>query len=44
MNIEHSLLNLQTIAANDQASEYGKILNEALQIGISVQQELLTTK
>ena len=39
-NIENNLAVLQTLQVNNQADEYGQLLNAALQIGISVQQEL----
>lgn len=35
-----NLRTLQTIQINDQASEYGRLLNEALQIAASVQEEM----
>lgn len=35
-----NLRTLQTIQVNDQASEYGRLLNEALQIAASVQEEM----
>lgn len=39
-NIENNLVALRTLEVNDQANEYGQLLNEALQIGMSVQQEV----
>ncbi len=39
-NIETNLATLQTLQANQQANEYGQLLNEALQIGMSLRQEL----
>lgn len=38
--IETNLLNLRTLEVNNQASEYVELLNEALKIGMSVQQEV----
>lgn len=38
--INNNLKALTAIQVSTQASEYGRILNEALQIGISVQQEM----
>jgi hypothetical protein len=35
-----NLQTLQTLQVNDQASEYGRLLNEALQIAAGVQQEM----
>ncbi|MBW4489196.1 MAG: hypothetical protein KME12_15510 [Trichocoleus desertorum ATA4-8-CV12] len=39
-NIENNLLTLRTFEVNSQANEYGQLLNEALQIGISVYKEV----
>jgi hypothetical protein len=39
-NIENNLTNLRTLKLNNQANEYTEFLNEALQIGMSVYQEL----
>ncbi|MBD3882449.1 hypothetical protein IFO70_11825 [Phormidium tenue FACHB-886] len=39
-NIESNLVMLQTLQVNNQANEYGQLLNEALRIGMSVQEEL----
>lgn len=39
-NIETNLSTLQTLQINDQANEYGQLLNEALQIGLSIRREL----
>jgi len=39
-NIETSLITLQHLQIDSQASEYGHLLNEALQIGLSVRREL----
>jgi len=39
-NIEINLATLQNLHINNQADEYGQLLNEALQIGMSVHQEL----
>lgn len=39
-NIENNLMALRTLEVNHQANEYSQLLNEALQIGISVQQEV----
>lgn len=39
-NIENNLLSLRTLEVNNQANEYGRLLNEALQIGMSVYQEV----
>ncbi len=39
-NIENNLLTLRTLEVNSQANEYGRLLNEALQIGMSVYQEV----
>lgn len=38
--IETNLATLQTLQVNNQASEYGQLLNEALQIGMSVRREV----
>jgi hypothetical protein len=40
VNIENNLLTLRTLEVNSQASEYGRLLNEALQIGMSVYKEV----
>lgn len=39
-NIENNLLTLRTLEVNSQANEYGRLLNEALQIGMSVYKEV----
>lgn len=39
-NIEANLVSLRTLEVNNQASEYIELLNEALNIGMSVQQEV----
>ncbi|XGV95890.1 MAG: hypothetical protein ACAF41_24500 [Leptolyngbya sp. BL-A-14] len=39
-NIEANLVSLKAIEVSSQASEYTELLNEALKIGISVQQEM----
>ncbi|MFM7424150.1 MAG: hypothetical protein ACKO7W_03985 [Elainella sp.] len=39
-SIETNLATLQTLQINNQATEYGQLLNEALQIGLSVRREL----
>ena len=39
-NIERNLATLQLMHANDSASEYSQLLNEAIQIGTSVHREL----
>jgi hypothetical protein len=39
-NIETHLAMLQTLQVNGQASEYGRLLNEALQIGLSIRREM----
>lgn len=39
-SIERNLATLQLLQVSDDASEYGRLLNEAIQIGISVHQEL----
>ena len=38
--IERNLATLQLLQVSDEASEYGRLLNEAIQIGTSVHQEL----
>lgn len=38
--IENNLTTLMTLRVNDQANEYGQLLNEVLQIGMSVRQEV----
>jgi hypothetical protein len=38
--IETNLATLQTLQINSQATEYGQLLNEALQIGLSIRREL----
>lgn len=38
--IEQNLTTLRTLEVNQQASEYGQFINEALQIGLSVHQEV----
>lgn len=38
--IETNLATLQTLQVNNEANEYGQLLNEALQIGMSVRQEV----
>lgn len=40
INIETNLASLQTLTATDMAGNYGQLLNEALQVGTSVHQEL----
>ncbi|MBD2095138.1 hypothetical protein H6F90_08215 [Trichocoleus sp. FACHB-591] len=40
VNIENNLLTLRTLEVNSQASEYGRLLNEALEIGMSVYKEV----
>ena len=40
INIETNLASLQTLTAIDMAGDYGQLLNEALQVGTSVHQEL----
>ncbi|HEY9859808.1 MAG TPA: hypothetical protein V6D16_09895 [Candidatus Obscuribacterales bacterium] len=40
INIENNLLTLRTLEVNSQASEYGRLLNEALEIGMSVYKEV----
>lgn len=39
-SIEINLATLQTLQVNNQATEYGQLLNEALQIGLSIRREL----
>ncbi|MEN8445527.1 MAG: hypothetical protein ABG776_11005 [Cyanobacteria bacterium J06555_13] len=39
-SIETNLSSLQTLEASDMAGDYGQLLNEALQVGTSVHQEL----
>jgi hypothetical protein len=39
-NIETNLATLQTLQVDSQANEYGQLLNEALQIGLSIRSEL----
>ncbi|MBW4576114.1 MAG: hypothetical protein KME08_12610 [Aphanothece sp. CMT-3BRIN-NPC111] len=39
-NIENNLVTLRTMEVNNQAQEYGQLLNEALQIGMSVHKEV----
>lgn len=39
-SIENNLATLQTLKGMNEASEYGRLLNEALQIGTSIHQEL----
>jgi hypothetical protein len=39
-NIENNLAALQTFEINNRASEYGQLLNAALQIGINVHEEI----
>ncbi|KPQ34949.1 MAG: Syntaxin [Phormidesmis priestleyi Ana] len=39
-NIERNLATLQQLQVNDAASDYGRLLNEAIQIGTSVHHEL----
>ncbi|OCQ94370.1 hypothetical protein BCD67_06880 [Oscillatoriales cyanobacterium USR001] len=40
VNIENNLAALMAFDVNNQASEYGRLLNEALEIGISVHKEV----
>nr|WP_290223258.1 hypothetical protein [Trichocoleus desertorum] len=40
VNIENNLLTLRTLEVNSEASEYGRLLNEALEIGMSVYKEV----
>lgn len=40
VNIENNLTTLRTLEVNNQANEYGQLLNNALQIGMSVHQEV----
>lgn len=39
-NIERNLATLQLLQVSDEASDYGRLLNEAIQIGTSVHREL----
>ena len=39
-NIERNLVALETLEVSDRADEYGQLLREALQIGLSVQREV----
>lgn len=39
-NLEHNLNSLMTFEMSDRASEYGRLLNESLQIGLSVHKEV----
>lgn len=39
-NIENNLVTLRTLEINSQASEYAELMNQALQIGVSVYQEI----
>ena len=39
-NIENNLTTLRTLEVNNQANEYGQLLNNALQIGMSVRKEM----
>ncbi|MCU0525646.1 MAG: hypothetical protein MUF72_12565 [Elainella sp. Prado103] len=39
-NIESNLATLQTLQIDAQANEYGQLLNQALQIGLSLRQEI----
>lgn len=39
-NIENNLVTLKTLEVNNQANEYGKLLNEAFQIGLRVHKEI----
>ncbi|NJO42880.1 MAG: hypothetical protein HC769_24205 [Cyanobacteria bacterium CRU_2_1] len=39
-NIETNLATLQTLQVDNQANEYGQLLNEALQIGMSIREEI----
>ncbi len=39
-NIENNLATLRTLEVKERASEYGQLLNEALQIGLSVHREV----
>ncbi|MEM9807242.1 MAG: hypothetical protein AAF959_18410 [Cyanobacteria bacterium P01_D01_bin.56] len=43
-SIETNLSSLQTLQASDLAGDYGQLLNEALQVGASVHQELRKLK
>lgn len=40
VNIENNLTTLRTLEVNNQANEYGQLLNNALQIGMSVRKEV----
>jgi len=42
-SIERNLATLQLLKTNDDASEYGRLLNDAIQIGTSVHRELTQT-
>jgi hypothetical protein len=39
-NIENNLASLRTLEIKERANEYTELLNEALQIGMSVHQEV----
>jgi hypothetical protein len=39
-NIENNLVTLKTLEVNNQANQYGQLLNEAIQIGLSVHKEI----
>ncbi|MBD0304078.1 MAG: hypothetical protein ICV85_18510 [Tolypothrix sp. T3-bin4] len=39
-NIENNLASLKTLEVKERANEYTELLNEALQIGMSVHQEV----
>jgi len=39
-HLENNLTTLMTFNVNNQANEYGQLLNEALQIGMSVHREI----
>jgi len=43
-SIETSLATLQTLSVNNQAAEYQQFLQEALEIGVAVQQEMATRR
>lgn len=43
-SIERNLATLQLLKSNDDANEYGRLLNDAIQIGTSVHQELTQQK
>ncbi|MEM6451470.1 MAG: hypothetical protein AAF703_14285 [Cyanobacteria bacterium P01_D01_bin.105] len=43
-NIERNLATLQLFKVSDEASDYGKLLNEAIQIGTSVHHELSSSR